>query len=157
MFLLFVSLHEPLPWGKLFPEISGEPMSLGSGSHEDFGWWHWSHWNVLCCPWGLAPAWRGVGLSDLCSSQFKVFLLLILFATRGPWGECSWVSGVGQGSLSRAHPPLRREPREKCKLWWVKEGKNNHDLSPGGVLPLSAPVRGRVGSCILRGRGSLRL
>lgn len=123
MFLLFVSLHEPLPWGKLFPEISGEPMSLGSGSHEDFGWWHWSHWNVLCCPWGLAPAWRGVGLSDLCSSQFKVFLLLILFATRGPWGECSWVSGLGQGSLSRAHPPLRREPREKCKLWWVKEGK----------------------------------
>lgn len=37
-------------------------------------------------PLGLSSC-LGVGLSDLCSSQFKVFLLLILFAPRGSVGR----------------------------------------------------------------------
>lgn len=146
MFLLSLPLCKLLPWGKLFLEISGELMSLSSGPCEDLaggtgaiGQGVPSCWDVLCCPWGLAPAW---GLVDPCSSQFKVFLIIISFANGGLVGRMQLGDGAWAGWLRGAHPSPGREPKVKCKLWWVKEEKHTKRLSSGGVLPLSAPREG---------------
>lgn len=44
MVLLFLPLFhgEATSMGKLFLEISSEPISFSLGPHEDLGWWHQS-------------------------------------------------------------------------------------------------------------------
>jgi len=99
----------------------------------------------------------GMGeLFDPCASQFNVFFLLILFANGALWGGCSWGLGLGQGGLVGAHPPLEREPRAKCKSWWVKGKTRQRPFSWGGCLLLSAPREGEWVPFIWEGEVPLR-
>lgn len=69
-------------------------------------------------PLGLSSC-LGVGLSDLCSSHFKVFLLLILFATRGSVRRMQLGVRAGAGQLVGNSPtqPLggNRERNANCR------------------------------------------
>lgn len=111
--------------GKLLLDISGELMTLSSGPREDFGsgvvgQGAPSCWEVLCCPRGLAPAW---GILDPCSSQFKVFLLIILFANRGLVGRMQLGAGARARWLGGGSPTPGEGTESKMQILVGERGK----------------------------------
>lgn len=107
-------------------------------------------------PLGLSSC-LGVGLSDLCSSQIKVFLLLILFATGGSVGRMQLGVRAWAGQLVGSSPTRWEGTEREMQIVVGERGeKTTMTFLLGGALPLFALLRGRAGSCILRGKVPLR-
>lgn len=118
------ALCKLLPWGKLFLEISGELGTLAwdhvkilAGATGAVGQGVPLYQDVLCCLWGLAPAW---GLFDPCSSEFKIFPLLISFANGGLAGRMQLGAGAWAWPLG-GDSPTRREGTERAMQIVVRE------------------------------------
>lgn len=77
-----------------------------------------------------------VGLCDLCSSQMKVFLLLILFATRGSVGRMQLGVRAWAGQLVGSSPTHREGTEREMQIVVGERGEKTTMTFLLGVLCL---------------------
>lgn len=90
-------------------------------------------------PLGLSPC-LGVGLSDLCSPQIKVFLLLILFATRGSVGRMQLGVRAWAGQLVGRSPTLQEGTEREMQIVVGERGEKTTMTFLLGVFGLFLPL-----------------